>query len=542
MQLYKTDKKEFSDEEILSIIRDYENTEVYRMDKLWSYYQGKNTAILSRKIASDSFTSSVKKDDSFNESRVSSNKNTPDNSVPVPYGRKIITTFTGYAFRPKYITYKPIELRQELEFELHKYSSDLKVGEIVEDESKIPVELQTKIENNRKFYVELMKNNRLNNEHIKTARAGRNLGIFGVSYELLYVDGVLDNKLNVKAEVKYITVDPREMILFYNYDSSPKKVAAIRFYPVASNKYFVEVYYSDKIVKYVRERNEDSGWTLTVDSTHTNYFGEIPVVAFYAGDEMLGLIEPVIPLIDAYDVLISDSMNEFDRFAHAYLVLKRMSLVDPLKKKEPGAFSAALANLKRFRVFENLDKDADVKFLTKDIPHEYIQFMTTLVQRQIHTQSHVPDFAGEKFTGASGIAIQRLLFDFENVCSDIEADFDVALYERMRLIATIYDKLGRAHGDFSTINISHKRNSPLNLEEYAKTATLMKQAGFSSYLIADMMPDDVVPDVEEEITRQKREKEDMFSDVESVEEDEEVDEEEPEEPTEAEKPKRNVYE
>jgi SPP1 family phage portal protein len=153
--------------------------------------------------------------------------------------------------------------------------------------------------------------------------------------------------------------------------------------------------------------------------------------------------------------------------------------------------------------------------------------MTNLVQKQIHTQSHVPDFAGEKFTGASGIAIQRLLFDFENVCSDIEADFDVALYERMRLIAVIYKELGRANGDWSVINISHKRNSPLNLEEYAKTATLMKQAGFSSYLIADMMPDDVIPDVEEEVARQKLEKEDLFTDVEST-PDEEVDETEEE--------------
>lgn len=532
MQLYRTDKKEFSSAEILTIIKDYEQLEVPRLDKLWSYYQGKNTEILGRKLASDANTLKSSSDSFLNESRVSKNKNTPDNLVPVPYGRKIITTFTGYAFRPKYITYKPIELRQELEYELHRHSTDLSIGDVIEDDSKIPPELKKKIEDDKKFYVEFSKNCRLNNEHIRTARAGRNVGIFGLSYELLYLDSMMDGKLNMKAEVRYITVDPRELILFYNYDSNPKKVSAIRYYGVTPTKYFVEVYYPTKIVKYVREKKEDTEWTLKYEGSYPNYFKDIPVVAFYAGDEMLGLIEPVIPLIDAYDVLISDSMNEFDRFAHAYLILKRMSLVDPLKKKEPGAFSAALANLKRYRIFENLDKDADVKFLTKDIPHEYIQFMTNLVQKQIHTQSHVPDFAGEKFTGASGIAIQRLLFDFENVCSDIEADFDVALYERMRLIAVIYKELGRANGDWSVINISHKRNSPLNLEEYAKTATLMKQAGFSSYLIADMMPDDVVPDVEEEIARQKLEKEDLFTDVENTSEEKIpiVEEEEEDEP------------
>jgi len=34
-----------------------------------------------------------------------------------------------------------------------------------------------------------MNNYNINNEHIKTSRAGRNTGIFGVSYELLYIDG-----------------------------------------------------------------------------------------------------------------------------------------------------------------------------------------------------------------------------------------------------------------------------------------------------------------------------------------------------------------
>ena len=141
----------------------------------------------------------------------------------------------------------------------------------------------------------------------------------------------------------------------------------------------------------------------------------LPVVAYYLGDERMGLIKPVIGLIDCYDMLISDSMNEFDRFANAYLIMKRFGITDPMKKKEPNAISAALQNLKKYRIMEHLDKDADIKFLTKDIPYGFIQFMTDLVKNQIHIQSHVPDFAVEKFSGASGIAIQRLLSYYETV-------------------------------------------------------------------------------------------------------------------------------
>jgi len=487
MGIWKTNKTRLLPEDILSYITQYEHTEVPRFNTLWQYYQGKNETILGRKAPR---VSSSKSEDSFDDT--ASNKNVPDNKIPIPYGRKIITTFTGYAYRPKYITYKPIDVED--------YTVD---GNL---ENKIPVSEQlsfTEKLDNKQFFVELMKNFRINNEHIKTSRAGRNTGIFGVSYELLYIDGVMDAKtLNMNAEVKFITIDPRQMILLYDYSSEPKKVVAIRYYHVSDNQDIVEVYYADTIEIYTRELDSGGNWNLKFVKSAPNFFGEVPVVAYYFGDEMMGLIEPVMPLIDCYDILLSDSMNEFDRFANAYLILKKMSLVDPLKRKEPGAFSQALAKLKRYRVFELQDKDSDVKFLMKDIPFGFIQFMTQFVQKQIHTQSHVPDFAGEKFTGASGIAIQRLLFDFENVCSDAEADFDVGLYERIRLISIIYKKLGRAYGDYSAINISHKRNSPLNLQEFANTASMMKAAGFSRYVIADIMPDDVIPDVEEELKRQ----------------------------------------
>ncbi len=520
MRLFRTDKEIFSDKEILEIIEDYEKNEIPRLDKLWKYYQGKNTKILERKVYAGTNSNSQ---NNFNDSYATT-KNTPDNLIAVPYGRKIITTFTGYAYRPKYISYKPIEIKLETkklgeEYVLSQSKTSLFASTPVEPNKPIDPNVDQDFMKDRELFVQIMKCFRLNNEPMKTARAGRNTGIFGLSYELFFLDGIPNpEKLSYQAVVKFITVDPREIILLYNYDSEPKKVAAIRFYRITDQKYVVEVYYRDRIEKYTREKNSTTNtWSLKNEGSSPNFFGEIPIVPYYFGDEIMGLIEPIIPLIDCFDALISDSMNEFDRFANAYLVMKKFGLTNPLKKKEEGVFSAALANLKRYRIFENLDKDADVKFLTKDIPYGFIQYMTTFIQRQIHTQSHVPDFAGEKFTGASGIAIQRLLFDFENVCSDAETDFDVGLYERMKLISIILKKLRIADGNYDTINIAHKRNSPLNLQEFASTAFTLRQAGFSRYLIADIMPDDVIPDVEEELERQDDDMERNLPELESSE-------------------------
>ena len=516
MELLKTDKDILSVSDILSIIEQYEHNEVQVFNVLWKYYIGENVTITRRNPfanPADAAGSKLYPKNADNKGNLLiqnyTDANTPNAAIPVPYGRKIVNTFSGYAYRPKYITYKPTEL---VDGTPTGPKNSKEAVNTPADESHYPA------------YANLMNNYNLNNEHIKTSRAGRNTGIFGVSYELLYIDGsyTMDSKLPVKAEVKFFTVDPREMILLYDYSSEPKKKIAIRFYPVSNGNYRVEVYYKGHIEIYKRIKtdtdNQFAGtgndWNLVKEAPdQPNFFNDIPVVAYYLGDERMGLIKPVIGLIDCYDMLISDSMNESDRFANAYLIMKKFGITDPLKKKDANTISMALQNLKRFRIMEHLDKDADVKFLTKDIPYGFIQYMTDLVKNQIHIQSHVPDFAVEKFSGASGIAIQRLLFDFENLVASAEADFDSGLYDRMNLIFSVYKVLGRPYCQSEDIVITHKRNTPLNVLEFAQTAHALKAAGFSSYLVTDFMPDDIVPNTEEELRRQEQDRDNLMPDV-----------------------------
>jgi SPP1 family phage portal protein len=461
MNKIRTQLDTLTEPDIIDFIKTYESEVVPKYDKLWQYYLGKNTTILDKR---------------------SPDPNNPDNRTPVSYGRKIITTFTGYAYRPRYITYKS---------------------------------------ENQRLLDELMITFNENNEHIKTSLNGRNTGIFGVSYELLYID---QSKRTGKPEVKFAIIDPREMILIYDYSLDQEKKMAIRVYPIDEENWKVVLYYPDRVQYYDLKRDK---WRYTNELTLTgeeqNFFGEVPVIAYYLGQEAQGIIEPVLPLIDDYDLLISDSMNEFDRFAHAYLLLVKMSLSDQTKSASPGVFKSALALIKQRRVFEQLpDKDA-VSFLTKDIPTDYIKFMTELIKEQIHTQSHVPDLGSSAFKdGVSGVAIQRLMFDFENVVSNAEAEFDTGLYDRIRLITVFFGLTNRADGDFDEITISHKRNAPLNLAEYADTSLTMSQAGFSRASIVEIWPDDVFPDVEQELARQDEDRAVAIPDVEDIPDEEEV--------------------
>ena len=235
---------------------------------------------------------------------------------------------------------------------------------------------------------------------------------------------------------------------------------------------------------------------------------------------MQGLIEPIIPLIDDYDELVSGSIVEFSRFANAYLLLVKMSLDEKQAR-----------DLKTKRVFEQLADSNAVKFLTKDIPSEYIQFMTTLIRDQIHIQSHVPDLGGGAFAdGISGVAVDRLMFDFENVVSNAEAEFDTALFDRIKMIFYVLKLQSTSDGTFDEITIVHKRNKPANTKEYSEIALNMKNAGFSDYSIADYMPDEMIPDTEKELERQKEQQEMAMPDVEAIAvDDTSPDEEQPDE-------------
>jgi SPP1 family phage portal protein len=474
MNLQKTMKEKLDSNDVLKYVKEYIDLEVPRLEDLWKYYKGKNVKILSRK---------------------SPDPNNPDNKIIVSYARKLVTTYTGYAYRPGYITYKPNKAKEETKNE------ELEIKETTEEDL---------------FLNKISEIYDVNDEHIKTNRHGRNTAIYGMSYELFYIDSEtkIDNdNLVVNNTPRFFVVDPREMLLLYDFSPEPKLKIAIRFYQLESDKeYKVEVYYKNYVDTFLITRDEQSNeWEINEDKLGIiNVFKEIPVIAFYLGDEIQSIFSNVLSLIDAYDVLFSDSMNEFDRFAFAYLIMKKFGLTNPLDKKDPTKSSQALKDLKRRRVFEHVPTEGDIKFLTKDIPTQFIQHIGNQLREQIHIQSHVPDFTGERMAGASGIAIQRLMFDFENLVSSTEADFDVGLYKRINLLAN-YLKINGGDQQYHSkmITISHKRNMPLNVKEFADTALTMQQAGFSRRAIIGVMPEDIIPDVEEELKWEKEEMGDM---------------------------------
>ena len=328
----------------------------------------------------------------------------PDWRVRVPYARKIINTVTGYMY---------------------------KAGNVKYEYSKSGAKYEEKID-------VIFKRN---NEHIKTSQLGKNVSIYGYGCELFYLDN---------GEITWANADVKQIIPLYSYDIEPKLLAFIRFYRRKNGNTFIDVYYDDVQQSYVREK--DASVELEYIGNTINPFAGPPLNVISNNEEKIGDFEPFINggLIDAYDVLCSDSMNEFDRFAWAYLLLS-----DTLDAKDE-------MTIKQKRIFENLGKDGFAKFLTKDIPTQYIQFMRDWIKKEIHEQSHIPDFL-EMSTGGdlSGVALERLLYDFEYICATKETYFKKGLYNRFKIIDPIVN-ISDSEFIQDDIIINMVRNKPID--------------------------------------------------------------------------------
>ena len=82
---------------------------------------------------------------------------------------------------------------------------------------------------------------------------------------------------------------------------------------------YVQVYSRDTISTYRQDIS-----TLTLIDSQPHNFGMVPVVVYQNNDENIGDFELVIPLIDAYDNVQSDSVDAMDYFSDCYLMLSGM--------------------------------------------------------------------------------------------------------------------------------------------------------------------------------------------------------------------------
>lgn len=211
-----------------------------------------------------------------------------------------------------------------------------------------------------------------------------------------------------------------------------------------------------------------------IDET-PHFFGQCPVTVFSLNEDEDGIFEQVITLQDAYNDIYSGSVDDWDAFCDAYLVLKGVV-----------ADQDTLTDMKKNRVLM-IDSDADADYLVKNDNNSRLEFLLKVANDQIHKIANSPDFTDEKFMAQSGEAIKYKLVGFETAASEIENNMRKALQRRIELIAGILS-LVTEEQQWRDVRIKFSRNLPNSIEPNTINDLIALKALLPDSEILGMMP------------------------------------------------------
>ncbi len=300
-----------------------------------------------------------------------------------------------------------------------------------------------------------------NDEQDENSEITKMAGIKGIAYEIVYIDE--------DGEIAFNEIDADNMIAVYDTKIQPEMIGAIRLYSKKDPIFKVEtavaeVYTVDQIIRF--EKAGSSNYQEVSREEH--YFNEVPVVEFPNNDEYIGDFERVISYIDAYDKTISDTANDFEEFTDAFLILTGMM----------GTDAEDITRMKNDRVLLTDGDKQGAEWLIKELNDTALENHKSRLNDDIHKFSKVPDMSDEQFAGnVSGIALQHKLLALEQVLAGKERKFKRALQKRIRLITEIFNKFDKNY-DYKEIDITFKRNIPVNVKEAVEIAGML--LGFTS--------------------------------------------------------------
>ena len=326
-----------------------------------------------------------------------------------------------------------------------------------------------------------------NDEADENMELAKNASIFGVAYEMLYFSD--EDKM-----IRFKPLSPKEVIPIFDKSVEGNLLAVIRYYDdynVVEDKTYtiIEVIDAVGVSRYSSTKGSN---TLTLLENYPHYFGMVPVAIYKNNEEERGDFEPVISLIDAYDTMESDSVNDFAYFVDCYLALYGFT-----------AESEDVQKMKENRILL-MDEGTSAEWLVKNSNDTTIENMKNRLDADIHKFAKCPNLADKEFaSNASGIAIKFKTLGTENLVAIKERKFKRGLQQRLELMSMISSVL-REGFDWRAIDIVFTRNLPSNDVDIANMVNSLRDIVSDETLLAQIP---FVDDVQAEIERVDKQKE-----------------------------------
>lgn len=287
----------------------------------------------------------------------------------------------------------------------------------------------------------------LSDEPFVNSSLAGDLSVYGRAAELLWCD--------LNGEVRFTSVSPETAFPIFSEDVSETLLGAVRTFRKRDGSVAVQYMDGEAIFDYT-----DRSGSLELVGEREHFFGTVPANFYRNNRTMTGDFEPVLTLVDAYNKLQSECVNDFELFADSYLAISGMG----------GTTAEDMEKIRRERVLL-LDDGGDAKWLTKSVNDAYIENLKTRIAGDIYRFSGTADIAQTEVGGSalSGTAMKYRLVNFENRVAVTEQFFRRGLANRFRIIGSFYSVLGREF-DHNSLKMTFTRNLPGNWEAAAELA------------------------------------------------------------------------
>ena len=335
---------------------------------------------------------------------------------------------------------------------------------------------------------------------------GLDLSVYGRAYEYIYTR-------QEETELFIKNLSPQNTFMVYDDTIEQNELLGVYYYARKDDTDVGNTIYVATILtqnyKYVLNiQNIDTPQAL-IEPPEAHFKGEVPLIEYLNNKMAIGDFQLQIPLIDAYNALMSDRVTDKEQFIDAILAIYGTLLSD--EDDEPGDGAGAEKAMKRLRREKLLEMPGDgakAEYITRTYDEAGVEILKKAIEQDIHKFSHIPCMTDESFGGnVSGVAMEFKLLGMENITKIKTRYYKKGLRKRLRIFANFLDTRSGIHVDVTTVTPIFTRALPKNLLEISQIVTNLWGKVSRKTLLAQVP---FVDDVEEELKAVEKEEQEAL--------------------------------
>lgn len=335
---------------------------------------------------------------------------------------------------------------------------------------------------------------------------GLDLSVYGIAYDYIYAQ-------KDKTALTIKNLSPTHTFMVYDDTIEQNELFAVYYYTKKDDTDQSLTQYVATVLtqnyRYILNIMNSEDEQALVETPEPHYMGEVPITEYRNNKLGIGDFELQIPLIDAYNAIMSDRVNDKEQFIDSILAIYGTLLSDEDYAVDENGIGdgkgteEAMKRLKREKLLE-LPDGSKAEYLTRTFDESGIEILRKAIEQDIHKFSHIPCMSDESFGGnVSGVAMEFKLLGMENITKIKTRYYKKGIRKRIRIFSNWLSLKGK-NMDTTGIKPVFTRCMPKNLLEISQWVSNL-WGKVSKKTLLSQIP--FVDDVEAELAAVEKEEE-----------------------------------